>query len=274
MSHDHAPAPVALRQICLIAHALADVQDDLEAVLGLSVCFRDPGVARFGLENMLMPVGSQFLEVVAPVREDAPANRFLQRSGPGGYMVICQTTDRRVQAACRERALSQSIRVAFEYETPDYSLMQLHPADMGASFLEIDWDSGMDIEGHWEPADGLGWKPFVRPQAPVRIAEVHLQSTDPGTLARRWADVMGTQIAEPAPNLFVVSLANARLVFSPVIEAGGQAGGESLCGLVLDAPDAAARLEAARARSLPVDGDTITLAGIGIALREDRSARP
>jgi hypothetical protein len=57
-----------LRQVALVADELAPVLDDLAAVLGLEVAFRDPGVATFGLENAVLPIGTQFLEVVAPTR--------------------------------------------------------------------------------------------------------------------------------------------------------------------------------------------------------------
>ena len=58
-----------LRQICLVARELKPHLEDLREVLGIEVCHVDPGVGTFGLENSLMPIGSQFLEIVAPVRE-------------------------------------------------------------------------------------------------------------------------------------------------------------------------------------------------------------
>ena len=83
-----------LRQICLVAPALEPAVEDLCAILGIEVCYRDPGVAQWGLENAVMPLGDQFLEVVAPTREGTAAGRYLQRrSGPGGYMVITLCKD-------------------------------------------------------------------------------------------------------------------------------------------------------------------------------------
>ena len=72
-----------LRQIALIANELEPVVDHLRAVLGLEVCFRDPGVAEFGLHNALLPIGTSFLEVddgrhllgVRPARSQSPAQR-------------------------------------------------------------------------------------------------------------------------------------------------------------------------------------------------------
>ena len=42
-----------LRQIALVANKLEPVIDDLCDVLGIEVCYRDPGVATYGLENAL-----------------------------------------------------------------------------------------------------------------------------------------------------------------------------------------------------------------------------
>ena len=76
--------PLQLRQICLVAAHLAPVAQDLTAILGIQRCYTDPGVGKFGLENVLMPVGRNFLEVVAPVEPDTAAARYLQRRHGGG----------------------------------------------------------------------------------------------------------------------------------------------------------------------------------------------
>ena len=57
-----------LRQICLIARELDPAIADLEAVLGITTCHRDPAVKKFGLVNALLPIGNNFLEVVAHSR--------------------------------------------------------------------------------------------------------------------------------------------------------------------------------------------------------------
>src|SRR5688572_7180451 len=66
-------SPMQVRQVALVARDLEPVVDDLCAVLGLEVAFRDPGVAEFGLRNAVLPIGRRFLEVVSPVRADATA---------------------------------------------------------------------------------------------------------------------------------------------------------------------------------------------------------
>jgi hypothetical protein len=63
-------------------------------VLGVKVCYRDPGVGKYGLENALFPIGNQLLEVVAPVEENTAGGRYLdRRGGDGGYMAITQCDD-------------------------------------------------------------------------------------------------------------------------------------------------------------------------------------
>ena len=90
---------IQLRQICLVAEQLAPVIDDLRQILGLEACYIDPGVKVFGLENTLLPVGRNFIEVVAPIAENTAGGRYLQRrGGDGGYMVITQADTRQAQA--------------------------------------------------------------------------------------------------------------------------------------------------------------------------------
>ncbi|MBT7756607.1 MAG: hypothetical protein HN732_04725, partial [Rhodospirillaceae bacterium] len=66
-----------LRQICLVAHELAPAVDDLCEVLGLATCHHDPAVGAYGLENALLPVGTNFLEVVAPTESGTAGGRYL-----------------------------------------------------------------------------------------------------------------------------------------------------------------------------------------------------
>ena len=48
---------IRLRQVALVARELEPVVDRLCSELGLSVCFRDPGVGAFGLHNALFKIG-------------------------------------------------------------------------------------------------------------------------------------------------------------------------------------------------------------------------
>src|SRR5579872_2305980 len=87
-----------LRQICLVAPRLEPIVSDIAAIMGLEVCYRDSHVAKYGLENALLPVDTILLEVVAPTRDGTAAGRFLEKTGSrGGYMAIfcCNDPDER-----------------------------------------------------------------------------------------------------------------------------------------------------------------------------------
>src|SRR4051794_9784756 len=75
---------VRLRQICLVAPQLEPVISDIAAIMGLSVCYRDGNVAKYGLENALLPVDTILLEVVAPFKDGTTAGRFIEKSGGRG----------------------------------------------------------------------------------------------------------------------------------------------------------------------------------------------
>ena len=180
---------IRLRQVALVAHDLDAVVADLGRVLGLEVAFNDPGVAMFGLCNAVLPVGTQFIEVVSPVAEGTAAGRQLERlGGDGGYMVISHTDD---QGPFRERAAALGVRTAFEADDHGYQIWQLHPGDTGGSFLEIDFQpGGDDPHGPWTPA-GPDWQRAVRTDIVSVITAVELAVPDPDKTSTRWREILG-----------------------------------------------------------------------------------
>ena len=187
---------IRLRQVALVAHDLDAVLADLHRVLGLEVAFNDPAVATFGLKNAVLPIGTQFIEVVSPVREGTAGGRQLQRlGGDGGYMVICHTDD---HPPVRGRVDDLGVRVAFEHDDHGYRIMQLHPGDTGGSFLEIDFQpGGEDPNGPWFPA-GKDWQQAVRTSVVDGIRGVTVQTADPARTAARWSAITGTGLVDGA----------------------------------------------------------------------------
>ncbi|MEN3974498.1 VOC family protein [Emcibacter sp. SYSU 3D8] len=178
-----------LRQLALVARDLASVEADLSAIFGLEVAYRDPAVAKWGLENIVVPVGNQFLEVVAPTRPGTTAGRYLdRRGGDGGYMVILQTEDPRGRDA---RVAGLGIRTVHQILHSDYDGLQLHPRDTGGSFLEIDWAPGFaQPDGSWHPA-GENWRTARRTEVATGLLAAEIQTPDPGALAARWSAILG-----------------------------------------------------------------------------------
>lgn len=248
---------IHLRQIALVAAKLEPVVADLTAVLGIRRCYVDDAVGRWGLQNTLMTIGTDFLEVVAPVRDGTAAGRYLERrQGDGGYMVITQADSAQTQLACRARAQAQSIRVAYERADASYHIMQLHPADMRASFLEIDSDSHGDFQGYWHPSGGTGWEPSIDTTRTIALLGARLQGPDPQALAARWAAVLGLPVVtlDGDPG---IALANAHLRFVP--EQDGR--GPGLSGVDIQVADAEAILAAARQRQVAASDDRVSLCG-------------
>ena len=219
-----------MRQICLVARHLAPVVDEFRKVLGLEVCHRDPGVGKYGLENALFPIGHNFLEVVAPVRDGTTAGRYLERrGGDGGYMVITQCDD---LAPRRKRCEAVGVRIANEIGYPEYRELQLHPRDVGAAMLSFGWQPGArDPGGPWHPAAYDG-KTLPKTGRIASMSGAELQSDDPDRLARRWSEIMERPV-QMRDGQRVIALDDAALRFTEATDGRG----EGLGGLDLTCAD-------------------------------------
>lgn len=248
---------IQLRQICLVAQKLEPVIQDLTDILGVERCHVDPAVAAFGLENTLLPIGRNFLEVVAPVRNGTAGGRYLdRRGGDGGYMVITQADTFANQQAVRARALENKVRVAYEAQREGWNLCQLHPGDMVAAFLEVEWDKHEDLTGHWMPVGGLGWEDKVRQDVTIDIIGVELQGADPVALADLWARVLGLPLVTDAGHLSI-TLNNATLRFVETSDGRGA----GLGGLDIAVRDRERILNKAHARGCYVSEDRVDICG-------------
>jgi hypothetical protein len=255
---------IQLRQICLVAGQLKPVIEDLTAILGIDVCYVDEGVAAFGLENALMPIGRNFLEVVAPIQERTAAGRYLERrSGDGGYMVITQADSRETQLAARQRALDSGVRIAHESERGDWHLTQLHPRDLEAGFLELESDQHNDFDGYWMPVGGLGWEDKVNQNVTVDIVSVELQASDPASLADKWARILGSESAVDGDNI-VVPLNNVTLRFVALSDDRGP----GLSGLNIRVADRTAILNEAKRRNCYVSENQVLICGTRFYLED------
>ena len=250
---------IRLRQVALVARNLQEVLDDLNGTFGLEVAYRDPGVATFGLQNAVLPVGTQFIEVVSPVQDNTAAGRQLdRRGGDGGYMVITHTDD---DGPVRQRVDELGIRTPIRSGGESYHVMQLHPRDTGGSFFEIDWQKGgEDPYGPWEPA-GPDWQKARRTEIVDGISGLDLEASDPERVAARWSEI--TDIAtEQQDGVPVLPFENAVIRFLPPGPAGADKSGDTIVGVDLVAVDSPAALAAAEERGLPVHDGTVTICGI------------
>jgi hypothetical protein len=244
-----------IRQIALVArHDLVAAQEFID-VLGLAIAFHDPSIKNLGLHNTLMPIGTQLLEIVAPITEGTTAERYLlRRKGAGGYMVITQTDNHPHR---RARVDDLAIRIVGQFDEEGFTNMQLHPADTGGSFLEIDQQAGgEDPMGPWSPA-GQNWQQAIRTDLVSAITAAEMQCDDPEKVATRWSEIIEIDRSD-IDGVPTIPLDNATLRFVPIVD--GRPEGLAGIDLACSAPDTV-RENAAR-RKLPVTDDYVVLAGM------------
>ncbi|HUN52497.1 MAG TPA: VOC family protein [Candidatus Sulfotelmatobacter sp.] len=252
-----------LRQIALVAAKREPVVEELCTVLGLKVCFNDPGVGKWGLVNALMPIGGNLLEVVAPVEENTSAGRYLERRhGDGGYMVILQCAE---ALAERKRILGMGVRSVATAERGDYFYTQFHPQDTGGILLTVDSVTpGADWQAEfceWAPA-GPDWKPAVQTHVTKALVGAEIQSDDPPAMAERWSRILDLPVKQGDDGLRRMKLTNAELRFVPI----GDGRGRGLGAIDVVAADRKHILQEAAKRGKKRSDNQVELCGIRINL--------
>jgi hypothetical protein len=247
-----------LRQICLVAPQLEPVVGDIAAIMGLNVCYRDGNVAKYGLENALLPVDSILLEVVAPTQAGTAAGRFLDKTGGrGGYMAIFCCDDPDARAA---HAGKMGVRVANLIDHPPYHGVQLHPRDCRAAFIEFNHTVGSDdFRGLYPPA-GPDWQKSIRTDRTQALIGVEMQSPEPRALAEHWGKILELPVSNNQRGEPELVLPNCSFRFVTGTS-------EIMSGLAFRVGNIAAVLDSARARGCPVTGHSFPLGGIQFELR-------
>jgi hypothetical protein len=213
-----------LRQIALVARELEPVERALTKALGAEVCYRDPGVSKYGLHNALWALGGTFLEVVAPTQPDTAAGRYLdRRKGDGGYMYIVDCED---LEARRTHLQASGVRLVEDLVSGDAELkaeaLHLHPRDTGGCLLSVDRhgpDRGLMGSYRWA---GDAWRGKARRD--VAIAGATMQCNDPAATAARWSELL-QRPARASDGGYEMALDNAHARFVALMDDRG----EGLC---------------------------------------------
>jgi hypothetical protein len=230
---------IRLRQVALVAHDLEPTVDALRKALGVDVCYRDPGVAEFGLVNALFAIDDAFLEVVSPKQEGTTAGRLLDKhGGDWGYMVIMQLSD---LEEARSRLDGLGVRVVWKADLRDAAGTHLHPKDVGGAILSLDW---MDPPETWKWA-GPEWEKYRNTDTVSALRGVVVAVPDPDTTAKRWADIFGV----PASGAHIPLDHDTSISFVKAERPED----EGVCGIEVAAAD--------RARA----GEAATICGISVA---------
>jgi hypothetical protein len=246
-----------LRQICLVAPHIEPVISDIAGIMGLSVCYRDSNVAKYGLENALLPVDTILLEVVAPFQPGTAAGRFIEKTGGrGGYMAIfcCDDPDER-----GKHASAMGVRTANVITHAPYHGVQLHPRDCRAAFVEFNHTAGSDdVLGPYPPA-GPDWQKSIRKDVTQALTGVEMQSPDPQGLAEHWGKIIGVAASKTGSGEPELNLPNCSFRFV-------KGASDLMSGLTFKVADIAKVRDAAKARGCAVSGDGFELCGVTFKL--------
>ncbi|KAF2849603.1 hypothetical protein T440DRAFT_452502 [Plenodomus tracheiphilus IPT5] len=216
-----APSPTRLRQITLVVQDLEQARQLLTSVLDTQVAYEDPAVAQWGLRNFLVPLGGDFIEVVAPSREDTTASRLLKKRGPGGYMIIMQTEDARRR---REHIEAQRLaRIIFSHERGDSVCIQYHPKGIkGGMIPELDShtpesSNPTPLKSRFSPwhacgsdydAYSVGMRNTSHLSLQGCVLRLHPDDLDHEAASRQWEDIFGVGRSRD-----LLAFTNARLGF-------------------------------------------------------------
>ena len=249
-----------LRQIALMTDDLEKATSDLTGLFESEVCFRDPGVALFGLRNVLIPIGSDFLEVLTPEKADTAGARHLERRGPGGYMVIFQCAD---GEGARAHALRAGARSVWQHDDKGIHATHFHPRSLPGAIVSIDSMEEADPDyqrpdARWDWA-GPDWKSYRRDNGIVGLGGALIRSPDPSGSAARWREVLDLPSAEG--NGDAAKLDNGEILFKK-----GTSDDPDFPAFRLRHTDLPGVLARAERLGLPHDETSVEVAGIRIEL--------
>ncbi len=129
--------------------AVADLEEAIDLhvnVYGLPLVHRET-VAEQGVEAVLLDVGENHIELLAPLHDDTPVGKFLARRGPGLHHVAYQVED--IESVLRTLR-DQGVRLIDE--TPRTGIRQsqvafLHPSASGGVLTELVQPAEVHVHG-------------------------------------------------------------------------------------------------------------------------------
>jgi hypothetical protein len=246
------------RQVALVAPALEPVASDISFILGLEVCFRDPAVGKYGLENALWSVGDMFIEVVAPTQPNTAGGRYLERSkGHGGYMAIFDCDDPRARGAHCEQI---GVKKIVDHTHGAYTGVQLHPRDCRAAMLEFNHTGGGDSDPTLYAPAGPDWVRHVRKDQTRRIRAIEVETATPLELARHWGKITQTRVVSEPDGTPALRFAEADIRFTRAPPGAF----ECIGAIIVECVDPQGALQRANARGYAPLGGAFHIAGVNV----------
>ena len=207
-----------LRQLVFVSNERDELADKICNLFDLKQTYHDAGLINFGLENVLIPLGDTFFEIVMPVQENTTAGRFLdKRGGEGGYMVIVDSSNFEKEQA---RVESSGIEIVWHGNRKEEGIqartIHLHPKQVGGAILSID---------HMNPASawlwaGTDWEKDINKTLIDVLSGVVLQSKDPELMCSNWENALGKK--RDAGSGLDISLDGSKISFVSDVNGRGE----------------------------------------------------
>ena len=245
-----------IRQLVIAAKERNQLASQICEVFDLEIAFYDPGIIHFGLENVLIPVGNTFIEIVSPIEENTTAERFLnKRSGDGGYMVIIEVDDFVKE---KNRILGNNIKIVWEADRNENGVhaqaIHLHPKQVGGAILSLDQ---MKPKSAWLWA-GHEWESHINNTSSNCLVGVHIQSSLPKALISRCEEALGKK---GDPEGLKISLDESYIKFTEELDDRG----EGINAFKISVKNKQNILEKAKSLNLLEDGN-IFIGGVNFLL--------
>lgn len=239
-----------LRQVVLVVEEMEAYAEAFCEILGTQVAFRDPHISDFGAQNVMLPIGDTFLELITPTSADTAAARYLARHGEGGYMALVQVDS--VDVA-RARVEALGMRTVYESVRETMRGFHIHPKDVSGAILAMDEahpPESWEFAGPWESVEQTG--------ATTQITAIELAVRDPEDVAARWEATLGRERDVPGGTVIHLDRGEVRFV-------RGTRDGIFTIDVATDRPHDV--LASAEARGAEVGHDRFGLAGAQFRLR-------
>ena len=197
-----------LRQLVIATSEMDVLADKICDLFELKKTYSDPELAVFGLENIIIPFGDTFLELVTPVKENTSAERFLKkRGGDGGYMVIVDSNHLEKQ---RQRLETVGLNIIWYENRKSNGIhgqsLHLHPKQVGGAILSID---NMTPPSSWLWA-GTEWKKDINQSLVRNLCGVTICSPKPDSLLSKWEKALGKKRSTDGTS---IDLAGSKIKF-------------------------------------------------------------
>ena len=186
-----------LRQIAVASYNLNECERIIKKELKIKSAYRDEEVEQYGLNNIVCPIGGEFLEVVSPYTINTTAGRFIdKKKGPAGYMTIFQCENSLERSKFIESKGIRALNSFPQSKDSDFIINQYHPKDFPGSLLEIDSVHNTNYKekyADWPPA-GPNWRQNIDEEYVQGIVGATIATEDPEKLSKLWSEVLDSKL--------------------------------------------------------------------------------